>query len=304
MLTTSIIGLTRIAIVIYRTGAQCRSRVSPAKPVTVPTQHHPTRESARPSFQVEVKHSWHYHQDERVGGPSTPGVLIRSDDAEWRSRVLLGRFYRLDRSHLDRSRWVQIIRGLLPVAAAAAIGIAGRVHGVAAWIWLGIGVVVLAIMALVDLVRESYRSRLRQRQEEDAAAQIVALRDALSPIAESIADMHSLAEPARRERANGIAQPSADALALVMQGIPGFRSVVYRQDDAMNALEVLARAGRSEREPQRFTRGDDRGNAAFATVERREACFVRDVNDDDEWPDLRALTRERGLATGRLSLRR
>ncbi|WP_197079935.1 GAF domain-containing protein [Mycobacterium haemophilum] len=184
--------------------------------------------------------------------------------------------------HLDRARWVQTVRALLPVGAASAIGIAGKFHGVAAGVWLGIGTVILATVALIDLVRESYRSLLRHRQEESAAAQIVALRDALSPIAESIADIHTLADAARHERANGIAQRSADALALVMQGIPGFRSVVYRQDNAMSALEVLARAGRSEREPQRFERGDKRGDAAFATVERREACFVRDVNDDEE----------------------
>ncbi|WP_082947650.1 GAF domain-containing protein [Mycobacterium sp. E2479] len=184
--------------------------------------------------------------------------------------------------HLERSRWVRTARYLLPVMAAAATGLSGQSHGAASVVWLGVGIALLALAATGEIFRDSYRSRLRQEQEEGAAGQIVALRDALSPIAEAIADMHTLTESARRERVNGIAQRSADALALVMHGIPGFRSVVYRQDDPMNSLEVLARAGRSEREPQRFTRGDERGNAAFATVERREPCFVRDVNNDDE----------------------
>lgn len=184
--------------------------------------------------------------------------------------------------HLERSRWVRTARYALPVLAAAATGASGKCSGVASVAWLIVAVVLLALAAAGEALRDSYRGRLRQRQEDGAAGQIVALRDALSPIAEAIADMHTLTEPARRERVNGIAQRSADALALVMHNISGFRSVVYRQDDAMNSLEVLARAGRSEREPQGFTRGDERGNAAFATIERREPCFVRDVDNDDE----------------------
>ena len=48
---------------------------------------------------------------------------------------------------------------------------------------------VLALAAAGEILRDSYRSRLRQQQEEGAAGQIVALRDALSPIAEAIAGL-------------------------------------------------------------------------------------------------------------------
>jgi hypothetical protein len=189
--------------------------------------------------------------------------------------------------HLDRSGWVRFAYLVQPVAVATAIGIASKVHGVAAWVWLGVGVGILGLTACVQVLRESYRAHLREQNDNAAAEQLVALRDALRPIVESIADIHTLPEDTRRERVNNIAQRSADALALVMQnGIPGFRSVVYRQDDAAGVLSVLARAGRSEREPHEFRRGDDRGNAAFTTIERREPCFVRDVSDDAEVAEL------------------
>ncbi|MFV8316335.1 GAF domain-containing protein [Mycobacterium sp. 23] len=183
---------------------------------------------------------------------------------------------------LDRGRWAHTVY-VLPVAAAAATGLAGKTHGGACAAWFCAGLAMLATAAFLTIVRESYRSRLRVQDDDVAAAQIVALRDALRPIVEAIAGMHTLTTVARHERANSIAQRSADALALVMQnGIPGFRSVVYRQNDTEGVLQVLARAGRSQREPQEFRRGDDRGNAAFTTISRREPCFVRDVEDDQE----------------------
>jgi GAF domain-containing protein len=204
-------------------------------------------------------------------------------DVNGRPQSFWGGFVDWIGPQLDRSGWVRFAYLVQPVAVAMAIGIASKVHGVAAWAWLGVGIGILALTACVQVLRESYRSHLREQNDNAAAEQLVALRDALRPIVESIADMHTLPEATRGERANNIAQRSADALALVMQnGIPGFRSVVYRQDDVAGVLSVLARAGRSEREPHEFRRGDDRGNAAFSTVERREACFVRDVSDDAE----------------------
>jgi GAF domain-containing protein len=185
--------------------------------------------------------------------------------------------------HLDRSKWVQAVRVVFIGGAAAATGIAGKVHGVAAGVWLGVGVLMLALTACIEILRESYRSRLRDQDNDTAAAELVAVRSALRPMVESISDMHSLQKAARRERAHNLAQKGADALALVMQnGIPGFRSVVYRHDAAVTVLSVSAWAGRPDRIPGEFRRGEARGDAAFAAIERREPVFVRDVEDDDE----------------------
>jgi hypothetical protein len=185
--------------------------------------------------------------------------------------------------HLDRSKWVLAVRVASTAGAAVAVGIAGRVHGVAAAIWVGVGALLLALIAFIEIVRESYRSRLRDQDDDAAAAVLVAVRSALRPIVESIANMHSLYKVARHERANNLAQRGAEALALVMQnGIPGFRSVVYRQDAAATVLSLSGWAGRPERTPGEFRRGDARGDAAFAAIERREPVFVRDVEDDDE----------------------
>lgn len=181
---------------------------------------------------------------------------------------------------VDRSPPVRLAHIVGPVVAAGAFGIAGIVEGTAAWLWTLGAVFVLLAIAAADVIGDRYRATLREEDNNAAAAQLVALRDALRPIAEAIADLHTLAPRLRRERANSIAQRSADALALIMRTVPGFRSVIYEQSPDGVELSVLARAGRSEREPRGFRRGDDRGNAAFATIEQREPCFVRDVNDD------------------------
>ncbi|OBB20748.1 hypothetical protein A5761_04395 [Mycolicibacterium setense] len=184
--------------------------------------------------------------------------------------------------YLDRSPWLRGAHIVGPIAAAGAFGgVDVTEGGVQIGLLIG-GVVILAAIATADVLRERYRGRLRKQDNTAAAAQMVALQSALRPIVESIADMHTLPIATRRERVDNLAQRGADALALVMR-VPGFRSVVYRQDDDPGVvLSVLARAGRPGREPQEFRRGDDRGNAAFNTVEQREPCFVRDVNDDKE----------------------
>lgn len=187
---------------------------------------------------------------------------------------------------VDRSPLVRIAHILAPVLAAAAFGVAGIVSGGVAWAWTIGAVILLLAIAAGDVIGDRYRAGLREEDNNAAAAQLVALRDALRPIAEAIADIHTLAPRLRQERANGIAQRSADALALIMRTVPGFRSVVYRQSPDENVLSVLARAGRSEREPHEFRRGDPRGDAAFSTVEQREPCFVRDVNDHEEVGEL------------------
>lgn len=185
--------------------------------------------------------------------------------------------------YLDRSVWAHVIRVLLTVGVAVAAGIAGKVNGVAFGAWVAGGAVLVALLAAIEIIRESYRSYLREQDNDTAATELVAVRTALRPMVESIANMHTLPKATRRERALNLAQRGADALALVMKdGTPGFRSVVYRHDTAATVLTVSGWAGRPGRAPGEFSRGDPRGDAAFATVERRDAVFVRDVQDDHE----------------------
>lgn len=189
---------------------------------------------------------------------------------------------------VDRSVWVRVAHIAGPAIAAINFSVASNVDGAAAWIWTFAGAATLLAIVVVDAIGDQYRSALRQQGTTAAAAQLVALRDALRPIVEAIADMHTLAPRLREERVHSIAQRSAAALALIMHTVPGFRSVVYRQQDdaGTEVMSVFARAGRSEREPHEFRRGDERGDAAFRTVEHREPCFVRDVNDHDEVANL------------------
>ncbi|HEY5855728.1 MAG TPA: GAF domain-containing protein [Aldersonia sp.] len=107
----------------------------------------------------------------------------------------------------------------------------------------------------------------------------VTLHDTLQPIAEELADMQTIPKEFRRERAIQIAQRCVDGLRLVLHDVQGLRAVVYRVDEAGDTLRVIARGGRSESVPGDFVRGDERGDAAFATLVERQACFVRDVDD-------------------------
>jgi hypothetical protein len=184
----------------------------------------------------------------------------------------------LDRSIIWRSLGI-----LLPGVAAAAFGIGANVHGRAVWWWNGAGIVLLVGYTILDWLRELYRGRVRLIGDTAAATLVVSLRDALRPIAEEIADMQTVLKDVRRARANGIARLCADALKLVMKDVDNLRCVVYRMNSDGDVLGVLAWVGRSDTGPPReFRRGDQRGDAAFQTIEQREPCFVRDVNDQAE----------------------
>lgn len=186
-------------------------------------------------------------------------------------------------SRLDRSILWRFMGILIPAVAGGSFGIGTNVHGRAVWWWDGVAIALLIVYTILDWLRELYRGRLRQIDETAAATLVVSLRDALRPIAEEIADMQPLARQTRRERANGIARRSADALKLVMKDVHDLRCVVYRANDQGNVLNVLEWVGRSGAPPPReFRRGDERGDAAFHTIEQREPCFVRDVNDQAE----------------------
>lgn len=186
--------------------------------------------------------------------------------------------FRLDRSILWRFMGV-----LIPAVAGGAFGIGTNVHGHAVWWWDGAAIALLIAYTILDWLRELYRGRLRQISDNAAATLVVSLRDALRPIAEEIADMQPLLKPTRRERANGIARRCADALKLVMKDVRQLRCVIYRMNGDGTVLEVLEWVGRSGASPPReFRRGDARGDAAFHTIEQREPCFVRDVNDAAE----------------------
>jgi GAF domain-containing protein len=118
----------------------------------------------------------------------------------------------------------------------------------------------------------------------------VSLREALRPIAKSIADMQTLmSEGDRRAKAETIAVQCADKLKLVMHEVPNFRSVVYRRNEAGDTLSVVTFAGRSETlAPEDFSKDDPRGKAAFATLKCKAPIFVRDVTDADEVAKLNA----------------
>lgn len=215
-----------------------------------------------------------------------------------------GGFMLLIGPHLDRSKWVQAIRVVFIGGAAVAAGIAGKVHGVAAAIGVGVGALLLVLIACIETVRELYRSRLRDQDNDAAAAELVAVRSALRPIVESIADMHALQKVARRERAHNLAQRGAEALALVMQnGIPGFRSVVYRQDAAATVLSVSGWAGR----PDRTRENSDVVMLAATRHLRSLSAANRHLSGMSrmmmKWLALRARTQEHGPAIGRSSQR-
>jgi hypothetical protein len=171
---------------------------------------------------------------------------------------------------------------LVPGIAGGSFGIGANVHGRAVWWWNGAAIVLLVAYTILDWLRERYRGRLRQIGDNAAATLVVSLRDALRPIAEEIADMQTASRETRRQRANGVARLCADALKLVMRDVHNLRCLVYRVNDEGDVLTVLAWIGRSDHRPREFRRGDERGDAAFHTIEQREPCFVRDVNDPAE----------------------
>lgn len=170
----------------------------------------------------------------------------------------------------------------LPVVGAALIpfGQAWSDNGDRAFLLGGICCLVAFVVLQVVVVRLNRGVAIRARGA--VATLRAAYKDALTPIAEQLADMPELSEGKRRRQFDMVLKQACSALSLLFDGVDDVRVVVYLVDNSTSYLrlnpEAYSRA-REGRTPKPFVQGSDRGNAALQTLFQDEPCFVNDVDD-------------------------
>jgi putative methionine-R-sulfoxide reductase with GAF domain len=188
--------------------------------------------------------------------------------SSWFRRALAGR----------TPPWTWLVPAVT-IVAAGAVFIGGVLGGAARspsdWVWLAVAVGGVFVTAGLPFGRDWAR-----RTDQEAGELRVTLRDALQPLAESVAALPSLPPGERVGELGTVAAYGVAALTLVMDGVPGLRSVVYQLDDSGSHMTCLAYHGRGGLAPSDFTIGTARGDGAIALVRSAGTTFVRDLARD------------------------
>jgi GAF domain-containing protein len=185
----------------------------------------------------------------------------------------------LRRALAGRTRPWSWLLPLATVAAAATVFLGGVLGGAASspgdWVWLALAVVGVFVTAGLPYGRDWAR-----RTDQEAGELRVTLRNALQPLAESVAALPALPPGERDAELGTVAAYGVAALTLVMDGVPGLRSVVYQLNDAGTHMTCLAYHGRGGLAPTDFTAGTTRGDDAISMVLRAGTTFVPDLGVD------------------------
>ena len=173
---------------------------------------------------------------------------------------------------------------LLPVVAAFLIS-GGQLEGWD-WAWALAGFAIWLSAVGLQVMREAGISARERAAMTEADRLRVAMKDALQPVAELIADMPAKAKDQREAALLAVATQAVGALNLLLKDVERLRAVVYGLDEA--GMTCLAYAGRGDR-PQPFLRGTERGDLAMQLVE---------TGGDRFEPDTRKASREGYAGSG------
>ena len=143
------------------------------------------------------------------------------------------------------------------------------------WAWVIGGSALALLGGLLQLLREIGKTAALEDASQGATRFRIAVKDALQPVAELIADLPSKT-PKDRERALGaIANQAASALTLLLKDVDRVRAVVYRLDE--EGMSYLAYHGRGNT-PNPFLRSTERGRLACKMVEDGANHFEPDIS--------------------------
>lgn len=108
----------------------------------------------------------------------------------------------------------------------------------------------------------------------------VAIKDAIQPMTELIADMTTMDDEARKAQLRTVAAQSTGALTLLLKDVWRLRATVYKISE--EGGECISYNGRGDN-PTPFKTNDPRGQAALRLVKRGgEPLFVRDIDDKND----------------------
>jgi transcriptional regulator with GAF, ATPase, and Fis domain len=193
---------------------------------------------------------------------STPTVEIRSTVATRCQR---------------RSVTISLVGAVCYATSTGLLSLAGVFTGRPDPRLVAAGIVAFVVAAGLGVLRE-WAQRWVNRGQQSAAANLrIAVKDALRPVAEQIAEMQSLTPGQRRTRLPQVAQQVAGSMDLLLRDIDGLRTVVYELKDGGQRMEPLAYQGRGDK-PGAFERhGRGKPDGAFETLEQNEPRLVHDL---------------------------
>lgn len=150
------------------------------------------------------------------------------------------------------------------------------------WVFLVVALVGCMFSVVVEVVARAYEGLRLKAEQSQAAAQLVAVRDGIQPVAEMLADVQAKPKASRQESVTSTAMQACSGLALIMKSVAGVRAVFYQVSDDQQRLTAEAQCGRTENTPDPFDRGTPRGDAAFAMLQAGVSVFIADVDDSAE----------------------
>jgi len=139
------------------------------------------------------------------------------------------------------------------------------------------GAVAFVVAAALGVLREWAQGWVDNGQRTSAAKYHTAVKDALKPVAELIAEMPSRTPGQRRGRLNQVAHQVAGSMQLLLSEVEGLRTVVYEVRDDAQRLTQIAYSGRGDKpgDFERHPQGE--ADEAFDALEQNRSRMVPDV---------------------------
>ncbi|OBJ97198.1 hypothetical protein A9W96_19095 [Mycobacterium sp. 1245852.3] len=184
--------------------------------------------------------------------------------------------------------WILALTAALgPGFGTFLVTVGQSLHDRGDYAYVGGGIFVIILSGLLQVAKQWASANVTAIDGLQADAYIVAMKDALQPIAKLVADMPAMNAQDRSTQLIKVASQATGALVLLLCEVRSIRATVYRinaQGDQMDCISYHGRAG-GQRRP--FRRDDEktdentggRGAAAFRLVEAGEPRFVPDIRD-------------------------
>lgn len=171
--------------------------------------------------------------------------------------------------------WAPIATVVLAVVGTFFITIGQNLDDGSDWVWVIAGALVALLGGLIQVVKEIGKARELDSASQEAQRLRIAMKDALQPVAELIADMPSKTPKDRQHAVTGVAQQAVSALTLLLKDVDRLRAVVYRLDD--NGMSRIAYNGRGNT-PKPFLKSTERGRLACQMVADGRSHFEPDIS--------------------------
>lgn len=179
-------------------------------------------------------------------------------------------------TRISASRWWAPIATLvLAIAGTVCITIGQDLADKSDWAWVGIGALLALVGGLIQLAREIGKAGEIDSASQEAKRLRIAMKDALQPVAELIADMPGKTPKDRTRALDAVAHQSVSALTLLLKDVDRLRAVVYQLDG--EGMSHVAYHGRGST-PNPFLETTDRGRLACQMVSEGKNHFEPDIS--------------------------